>query len=137
MQSLGTQLKQHLLAASVNALKILSPKSDIRISYDQLHKIHKRAIPMDMMKYRLALQMYKIYNGSSMDENWIDMNFQQNFNGRHQAFHINDCSHLKIGKNILCNRLGVLNNQIKLDWLNLSFNSFKIHCKQEFLTNIN
>ena len=34
----------------------------------------------------------------------------------------------------LTNRLTCLNNKIELDWLNLSLNSFKIHCKQKFLS---
>ena len=75
MQLLGTVLKQHLLAASANALKLLNPKSDITMSYNQIHKIHKRALPMDMMRYRLSLQMYKVYKGLMMDDNWMDMNF--------------------------------------------------------------
>ena len=37
--------------------------------------------------------------------------------------------------NILMNRLGILNNQIEFDWLNLSLNSFKIKSKKLFLSN--
>ena len=61
------------------------------------------------------------------------MNVQQNFNGRNEMFQINDYSANRIGKNIICNRLNVLNGQIKLDWLNLSLNAFKLKAKSVFL----
>ena len=37
-------------------------------------------------------------------------------------------------KNILLNRLSYLNGQIDKDWLLLSIDSFKVKCKQLFLT---
>ena len=135
MQTLSPILKRHLLAASANALKLLNNVSDLRISHDQIHKLHKRALPMDMMKYRMSIQLYKIYNRFINDEDWLDMNVQQNFNDRSTFVQINDYSNLKIGKNIMANRLRVLNNQINYDWLNLSLNSFKLRCKALFLTN--
>ena len=135
MQTLSPILKRHLLAASANALKLLNNVSDLRISHDQIHRLHKRALPMDMMKYRMSIQLYKIYNRFINDEDWLDMNVQQNFNDRSTFVQINDYSNLKIGKNIMANRLRVLNNQINYDWLNLSLNSFKLRCKALFLTN--
>ena len=90
---------------------------------------------MDFSKYRLAIQLHKIYNGSSMNDDWIDMNTQQNFNTRNGKFHITDKSRLKIGINVICNRLKVLNNKINLDWLNLSLTSFKLKMKEMFLSN--
>ena len=70
---------------------------------------------MDFSKYRLAIQLHKIYNGSSMNDDWIDMNIQQNFNARNGRFHITDNSRLKIGVNIMCNRLKVLNDNINFE----------------------
>ena len=90
---------------------------------------------MDFSKYRLAIQLHKIYNGSSMNDDWIDMNIQQNFNARNGRFHITDNSRLKIGVNIMCNRLKVLNDKIDLNWINLSLNSFKLKMKEIFLSN--
>ena len=127
--------KQQILAASANALKLLNNVSDLRISYAQLHSQEKRALPMDFSKYRLAIQLYKIYNNDYYDDDWQDMNAQQNFNARMEMFQINDVSRLKVGKNILCNRLTVLNNQVNLNWLNLSLISFKLKVKSIFLTN--
>ena len=69
------------------------------------------------------------------NNDWIDLNIQQNFNARTMCVHINDVSKLKIGKNIIMNRLGVLNNMIQFDWLNLSLNAFKTKVKSLFMTN--
>ena len=85
------------------------------------------------MQYKLSIQLYKVYNGDNMNDDWQDMNVQQNFNARNNLFQISDYSRLKVGKNVLANRLRILNNQIDLDWLNLSLNSFKIKMKNVFL----
>ena len=90
---------------------------------------------MNFAKYRLAIQLYKIYNGDVYNDDWLDMNSQQNFNRRSGLFQISDYSRIKVGKNILCNRLTVLNGQINLDWLNLSLTSFKLKVKATFLNN--
>ena len=128
-------IKQQILAASSHALKIINNASDLRTSYHQLHTQEKRATPMNYAKYKLAVQLYKIYNGEDKNDDWIDMNYQQNFNARSENFHINDASRLKIGRNILCNRLPSLNGEIKLDWLNLSLTAFKLKAKSIYLTN--
>ena len=95
--------------------------------------MEKRALPNDLMQYKLSIQLYKVYNGDNMNDDWQDMNVQQNFNARNNSFQISDYSRLKVGKNVLANRLRILNNQIDLDWLNLSLNSFKIKMKNVFL----
>ena len=89
---------------------------------------------MNFAKYRLAIQLYKIYNDLSSSEDWRDMNFQQNFNARQDTFHITNTSNTKVGRNIICNRLTALNDQIKLNWLNLSMTAFKLQAKRIFLT---
>ena len=117
---------------SYDSFKIKCKK---RTSFIQRHVNEERALPMNFAKYKLAIQLFKIYNGSDYNDDWHDMNSQQNFNGRNEMFHISDFSKIKIGKNILCNRLTVLNGQIKLDWLNLSLTAFKLKIKRTFLNN--
>ena len=73
------------------------------------------------------------YNGEINNDDWIDMHFQQNFNLRTNTVQIVDRSKLKIGKNIMLNRLLILNRQIDFDWLNLSLNSFKMKIKRLFI----
>ena len=133
MQTLSPILKRHLLSASANALKLLNNVSDLRMSHEQIHRLQKRAMPMDMLKYRLSIQLYKIYNTTTVDEDWVDLNVQQSFNARTNTLHINDYSNLKVGKNIMMNRLGLLNFQIDLDLFNTSLNTFKIKIKRLFM----
>ena len=131
---MGPTFKQQLLSASTRALKLLNNYSDLRISFDQQHKLQGRATPNEIMKYKLSVQLYKLYNGTQRNADWIDLNFQQNFNNRQKYVLINDESSLRIGKNLLMNRLGVLNNLIEYDWLNQGLNTFKLKSKKLFLT---
>ena len=64
---------------------------------------------------------------------WIQLNFNQNFNQRLTKFTTNDTSRYKFGKNMMSNRLKVINNEIELDDLNRSFNSFKVLMKKKYL----
>ena len=132
---LKVHVKQQLLAASSRALKVINNVSDLRISYLQLHIQEKRATPMKFVKYKLAVQLHKIYNRVDDNDDWLDMNEQQNFNARNENFHINDYSRAKIGRNVLCNRLTCLNGELKLEWLNLTSLAFKLKAKSIFLTN--
>ena len=109
--------------------------SGLRTSFIQLHSKEKRALPMNFAKYGLAIQLFKIYNGYSLNEDWQDMNVQQNFNASNVMFQINDFLNTKVGKNILCNRLPVLNKLVNLDWLNLSLTALKLKAKSIFLVN--
>ena len=85
-------LKQHLLATSAYALKLCGNKTDLRISYKKFYALQKRGTPSKMMLYRLAIQMPKIYNGKIENEDWIDMNFRQDFNSRNDSVLITENS---------------------------------------------
>ena len=52
------------------------------ISFNDLHKINKRATPEQMMKYKHAIQMFKLFNDNNFDNNWLDLNVQQNFHDK-------------------------------------------------------
>ena len=123
------------MSASANAIKLCLSKQPPNTSYESIHKIAKRATPSQMSTYKHALQLYKLFNSTNMSDDWITLNYQQNFSNRQKYVQINDVSATKIGKNILSNRLGILYNQIDYDWLNLSLNYFKINCKKLYLMN--
>ena len=56
-------------------------------------------------------------------KDWLGLNFQQTYNAQ-------NLTNSKIGKNILVNRLKVMNGKTKQDWLNLIWNSYlKKHVK--------
>ena len=40
----------------------------------------------------------------------------------------------KVGKNLTMNRMNIINDGVEYDWLNLSKESFKLKCKQLYLT---
>ena len=75
-----------------------------------------------------------MYYSNLATDDWMDLNYQQNFNDRTNMFHIIDISRMRVGKNVLANRLTLLNDKILLEWLNLSYDQFKIKCKDKFLT---
>ena len=84
--------------------------------------------------YKHALQLHKIYNDTGMGEDWIQLNFNQNFSGRLTKFITTDTSRYKIGKNRMSNRLRVINNEIELSDLNKSYNAFKMLMKKLYLS---
>ena len=57
---------------------------------------------------------------------------QQNFNGRNDYVHIVDHSRVRVGKNILMNRLSLINSSINYEWLNLSKDTYKSNVRKKF-----
>ena len=68
-----------------------------------------------------------------MSDDWISLNFQQNYNGRNEKLQIFTISNYRVGQNLMVNRFKLLNNKIEYSWLYESLNSFKIKCKKMFL----
>ena len=120
------------MAASSLALT-LCEKSDWSTPYDTLHSIYNRATPSKVMKYKHSLELYRLYNREDSVEDWVDLNVQQNINSRSPKIQIVDLSRLKVGKNVLLNKLTSVNNLISFEWLNLWFDIYKLKCKSLFL----
>ena len=51
LPTLGPQLKQKLLAASANALRLWTSKLPLNTSYNAIHSLAKRATPTQMSNY--------------------------------------------------------------------------------------
>ena len=62
MPSLKYSLKQKLLSASAKALKVCVRSADNGTSFLNLHKMCNRATPNEMMTYKIALTLFKLYN---------------------------------------------------------------------------
>jgi hypothetical protein len=133
--SLNPNSKQHLLAASSRALSLCNNNNSVVYSYLELHRVIKRATPNQMLVYKHAILLFKIYNSIQTTPEWIMLNFQQILTSRQLNFMISRNNNFKIGNNKLCNRLALLNNKIPLSWLALTLESFKIKCKERFLYN--
>ena len=111
---------------------------DNTISFKQLHFSHKRASPsmQRQMSFKHSLLHHKIFNNQIHAEDWLSLHFQQTFNSRNQTVRLFDTSKTKIGKNIVINRLKLINGKIEYEWLNLSWQSYKAKCKSIFKWNL-
>ncbi len=127
-------LKQKLLTASANALKMCLHYPGTRISHHNLHKATNRATPSMYCDYKSALQIFKLLNENTPKNDWIHLNLDIINTTRQQFFEVRLNHRLRVGKNALCNELHDLNGKIPLDWLNLPLESFKIKCKNKFLS---
>ena len=107
-------------------------EKDPSLSYQRLHDINNRAPPERFTVYKHALLLFKLYNGGPGRE-WCHLNDQHLFSRRSDVFAVARSNILRVGNNILVNRLATLNNKVPLEWLNLSFNSYKIKAKTAFL----
>ena len=47
---------------------------------------------------------------------------------------LTDMSSLRVGKNILSNRLSIISNKVDLSWLNQSYETYKVNCKRLLMT---
>ena len=84
-------------------------------------------------KYKLALMLFKLYRDKIPSREWLALNDEQTFTSRQTKFHVNSTSNYKVGYNTPTRQLALINNKIELVWLNLSFDSYKIKCKNLFL----
>ena len=61
LPKLNSQVKLQLYRASASALKLCTPNYNCSMSYCELHTINKRATPEQLMKYKMALQLFKLF----------------------------------------------------------------------------
>ena len=69
--SLNPNSKQHLLAASARALLVCKNDSSVLHSYIDLHKITKHATPNQILIYKHAILLFKLYNNTQSSLEWI------------------------------------------------------------------
>ena len=132
--TLNYHCKRMLLSASANALKLCNLYYDPTISYIDLHTLHKRALPTKFCFYRHCLLLYRVFNNSIPEKDWLDLNFKMICTSRQTKFEITNDSNYRVGNNILSNRLSCVNKKIPLEMLNLTIEAFKIRCKNMFLS---
>ena len=130
---LNPHSKQQLLSASANALKLCTNYLEDRTSFQALHNLKSRATPDQLMQYKHAILLYNLYNRKKPIQEWVTLNFQQTLSSKQTNFKILRSNNFKMGNNLLCNRLHIINNKIPLQWLNLSIESFKVNCKNLLL----
>jgi hypothetical protein len=131
--TLNRNCKKMLLSASANALKLCNIFYDPFVSYIDLHKLHKRALPSKFCIYRHCLLLHKVFNDSIPRNDWLNLNFQIITTSRQTTFEVQNRSTYKVGNNILSNRLACINKKIPLNMLNLDIGPYKVNCKNMFL----
>ena len=130
---LKSSLKQKLLRTSAKALRVAIKNPDYKQSFQSLHGTCTRATPEMLMKYKLALCLYKIYIENYNPIELTHLNFNQVLMRRQVHFKTLKSNTYKVGNNSLSNRLYHINDQIPLTWLNASSNTFKVKCKKMYL----
>ena len=130
LPSLKVMLKQKLLSASAKALRVCWKNPSHDISFEALHKMSKRATPKQMMRYKLSLCLYRLYNITFNSKEFLRLNENQILTSRQTFFITGKSNNLKIGLNCLSNCLFFLNKTIPLNWLKKSLCTFKVKCKE-------
>ena len=130
MPNLKPQLKQLHLSASANALKSSQRSPDMYESYIYVHKSCNRATPNQIITYKHAILLHKLYNVNFPQADWLDLNIHQIITSRQTKFKITKANKFLIGNNILTTRLSILNNKIEPNDLNLPLDSFKVKYKK-------
>ena len=122
-----------LKLASANAIRSCDNRLTIYDTHTHIHSLANRALPDQMINYKHAITMYKLFNHCQPETEFIQLNFQLNQNQRLQHANFFLRQNYESGKNILLNRLAHLNGKIEKSWLELSLDSFKVRCKHLFL----
>ena len=123
-----------MLSHSTKAIKLCTRSSDVwMLSFENLHEMVERATPDQLLKYKLALQLYITFNLLVLTQDWMNVNINFRNTNRQIHFHTHKSNRLKIGMNMIANRSFYLSGKIELDWFNLTYNSFKVKCKKLFL----
>ena len=130
--TLKPYLKNLILSTSANALKLCTPSYIPMTSYLDLHIQNARATPNQLMMYN-SLLLYSILNNQTPNKDWLDLNFNQNFNAREMNYRTYNHNIYRVGKNKFSDRLNILNGKISLDWLNQDKISYKLKSKSKFL----
>ena len=100
-------------------------------SYVNVHKSCERALPSQILEYKLAIVLYNVYNNQIPKDD-----FNQILTSCQTKFKTLKSNNFKVGNNKLISRLATINGKINLSAINLSLNNFKIKYKKLILTNI-
>ena len=124
---------KNLKAATANALKLCLQGITILNTHPEIHNLARKAMPANVCLYRHVIMAFKLIKGELCEDEFVQLNFQLVDNARQTKQNFIKIQRFDVGKNILLNRLYVLNGKIDKSWMNLSLDSFKIKCKELFL----
>ena len=134
LPGLALKLKKSIKLASANACKNCIPRENSHLlTHTEIHNRAKRALPDDMCTYRHAIMLHKLMRSELCDNEMMWLNFQIVDNARSKTWSFTMRQNFDVGKNILINRMHILNGKVDKNWLNLSIDTYKIKCKEKFL----
>ena len=137
--TLRSDLKQNLLTASACALRSCLMNEGFDISFVNLHKIHNKCTPEQIMYYQMSLKLHKLMNEHNNHLSFEHVTIMDQIVGTSRQINFQTFKkfNTKIGLNTTANKLFPLNNMIRLDSLNLKFTHYKKLAKLQFLKNGN
>ena len=126
--------RKNIKLASANACKLCIPRENVHLlNHTEIHTLAKRALPDDICTNKHALMLPKLLRNDLCDVEMMNLNFQIADNRRSTTFNFIKSQKYDVGKNILLNRMHILNGKIEKNLLDLSMNSYKVKCKELFL----
>ena len=126
-------LKKKLWQASSRMLQVVDKDYRRLKSFNELHKLYKRASPHMWSNYTTAISMYNVVH-MSHDYYFMPLLILNNLhNERRKGVLFTRCNRTKMGFNCLSNRLQVVSNRLKIDWMSMTPSSFKLLCKRMFI----
>ena len=85
LPTLKPEIKQHLLSASANALKLVQRYPDC-IKINQYTQKGKQSPPERQLIFKHAVLLHKRFNAQSPNLEWADLHFKQKFGLRQTTF---------------------------------------------------
>ena len=121
--TLSSDLKKSLLSISANALRSCLMYGGFDISFDSIHKTHKKCTPIQIMYYQMSLSLFKTLNNNDHELSYETVTVLDAIicSRRQLKFQILRNFNDTIGLNTTANKLYHLNDLIGLDKLNLTF----------------
>ena len=105
------------------------------ISFEKIHRVHKKSTPKQLMLYHQAIELHKIINQADFPNCFEHVTIveQTVWTRRQLKFKVFRTNTRKIGMNMTANKFYCISDQIGLDTLELSFVHFNKLAKIQFL----
>ena len=127
--TLKAKLKNKIKQISTQALRIVANDTYKTFSSSELHLLFKRFSPNQMSVYFSLLNLYRVINNKIPESTWIELQFNSQQLNRVNKTLFPPRNKLRVGANMLSNRLSYSSTLIRNDDLNKEYPSFKVLAK--------
>ena len=136
ISTLAASLKKKIWQASSRMLRIVAKDFLGLHSYMYLHRIYLRATPEMWSNYSTACGMYNLVCRQSPEQVVPFLMMNALHSSRQQSYTFTRSNMTKIGFNCFSNRLQLVSNRMKCDWQQMSYEMFKVRCKDLFINKL-